>query len=89
MVHWRREWKITSVFLPRELHEQYEKAKNDMTLEDGPPKSGVQCATGEEERAMTNSSERMEWLGQSGNNAQLWLCLVVKVKPNAVKNTLA
>ena len=83
------EKQTTTVFLPQEPHKQYEKAKNDMTLEDGPPKSGVQCATGEEERAMTNSSERMEWLGQSGNNAQLWLCLVVKVKPNAVKNTIA
>ena len=25
-------------------------------------------------------------LSKSGNNAQLWLCLVVKVKSNAVKN---
>ena len=27
VVHWRREWKTTSVFLPWERHEQYEKAK--------------------------------------------------------------
>ena len=27
MVHWRREWQTTSVFLPWEPHEQYEKAK--------------------------------------------------------------
>ena len=27
VVHWRREWQITSVFLPWEPHEQYEKAK--------------------------------------------------------------
>ena len=27
MVHWRREWHTTLVFLPREHHEQYEKAK--------------------------------------------------------------
>ena len=27
MVHWRREWQNTSVFLPWEPHEQYEKAK--------------------------------------------------------------
>ena len=26
-VHWRREWQTTSVFLPWEPHEQYEKAK--------------------------------------------------------------
>ena len=27
VVHWRREWQTTSVFLPREPHEQCEKAK--------------------------------------------------------------
>ena len=26
---------------------------------------------------------------QSGNDAQMWMCLVVKVKPNAVKNNIA
>ena len=31
------------------------------------------------------ASERMKWLGQSGNRAQLCTCLVVKVKSNAVK----
>jgi len=25
--HWRREWQTTSVFLPWEAHEQYEKTK--------------------------------------------------------------
>ena len=33
--------------------------------------------------------ERMKQLGQSGNNAQLWMCLVVKVKSDAVKNNIA
>ena len=32
--------------------------------------------------------ERMKRLGQSGNDAQLWMCLVVKVKSNAVKNSI-
>ena len=27
VAHWRKEWETTSVFLPREPHEQYEKAK--------------------------------------------------------------
>ena len=27
VVHWRMEWQTTSVFLPLEPHEQYEKAK--------------------------------------------------------------
>ena len=30
----------------------------------------------------------MKWLGQSGNDAQLWKGLVVKVKSNAVKNNI-
>ena len=30
--------------------------------------------------------ERMKHLGQSGNDAQLQMCLVVKVKSDAVKN---
>ena len=33
--------------------------------------------------------ERMKHLGQSGNDAQLQMCLVVKVKSDAVKNNIA
>ena len=33
--------------------------------------------------------ERMKWLGQSRNDAQMWMCLLVKVKSNAVKNNIA
>ena len=32
---------------------------------------------------------RMNWLGKSQNDAQLWMCLVVKVKSDAVKNNIA
>ena len=32
------------------------------------------------------ASERMKRLGQSGNNAQLYTCLVVKVKSDAIKS---
>ena len=31
MVHWRREWHTTLVFLPREHYEQYEKEKRHNT----------------------------------------------------------
>ena len=37
MVHWRREWQTTSVFLPWEPHEHYEKQK-DRTLKDELPR---------------------------------------------------
>ena len=30
----------------------------------------------------------MKQLGQSGNDSQLWMCLVVKVKSNAVRNNI-
>ena len=33
--------------------------------------------------------ERIKQPGQSGNDAQLWMCLVVKVKSNTVKNNTA
>ena len=33
--------------------------------------------------------ERMKQLGQSGIDAQLWMCLVVKVKSDAIKNNSA
>ena len=40
--------------------------------------------------AIINSSRQNEALGhQSRNDAQLWMCLVVKVKSNAVKNNTA
>ena len=46
----------------------------------------VQYATGEQQR---NSSRKNEELGQSRNNAQLWMCLVAKVKSDAVKTNIA
>ena len=51
VVYRRRKWQPTLVFLPGELHGQYEKAQKDE-----PPKlEGAQYATGEEQRAITNS----------------------------------
>ena len=33
--------------------------------------------------------ERMKRLGRSGNDTRLWMCLVVKVTSDAVKNNIA
>ena len=33
--------------------------------------------------------ERMKLLGQSGNNTQLWIFLMMKVKSDAAKNSIA
>ena len=60
MVHWRREWQTTSVFLPGEPHEQYEKAKY-RTLKDELPRSvGVQYATGDQWRNNSRKNEETE-----------------------------
>ena len=40
---------------------------------------GDQHVTGEEWRAITNSSRKNDVAGQSGNDTQLWMRLVVKV----------
>ena len=81
MVHWRREWQTTSVFLPWEPHEQYKKAK-DMTPEAEPPRLvGMQYATGEQQR---NSSRKNEEttpkekhplvVRVSGGESKVWCC---------------
>ena len=44
---------------------------------------------GKSEGQLLMAPERMEMLGQSGNDAQLWMCLVLKVKSNAIKNNIA
>ena len=65
--------------------EEYERQK-DMTSKDEPSRSvGGQYATEEERRNSSGKNEeaalKQEWI-------QLWMCLVVKVKSDAVKNIL-
>ena len=65
------------------------KRQKDMTPKDEPPRSeGVQYATGEELRTTTKGSRRMKRWGQSGCDAQLWMCLVMTVKSDAVTTEL-
>ena len=62
------------------------KRQKDTTMEDEPLRSeSIQYATGQDWR---NRSKRMTRLGQRGNDAQLWICLVVKVKSDAIKKIL-
>jgi len=89
LVHWRRKWQPTPVFLPGEHHGQYERQQG-MTLEDEPrlPPQGWKVSSmllGKTREQLLKASERIKWLGQSGNDVQLYL--VMKVKSNAVKNT--
>ena len=60
MVHQRREWQTTSVFLPPEPHKQYNKAKN-RTLKDELPRSvGAQYTTGDQWRNNFRKNEETE-----------------------------
>ena len=51
------------------------KGQKDMTPKDESPRSkGVQDAMGKSRGELFRAPERMKQLGQSGNNAQLWMC---------------
>ena len=63
------------------------KRQKDMTLEDELPRSKVSSMLlGKSGGQLLIAPEGMQLLGQSGNDTQLWMCLVVKVKSDAVKN---
>ena len=67
------------------------KRQKDMIPEDESSRSEVaQNMPLENSRGqLLTAPERMKWLGQTGNDTQLWICLVVKVKSDAVKNNIA
>ena len=68
----------------------YIKTQKYMTLKDELPRSeGAQYATWEEERAITNNSRKNEGAGPKWKQRWLWMCLWIKVKSNAVKNSAA
>ena len=57
--------------------------QNDMTLENEYPRLvGIQYAAGKRQET---APERMKRMSKRGNDAQLWMCLVVKVKSDAVR----
>ena len=60
VVHWRREWQTTSVFLPWEFHEQYEKAKRWDTERWTPQSVGAQYATADQWRRNSRKNEETE-----------------------------
>ena len=64
----------------------YEKTKHYDTRNEPPRSEGVQYATGKEQRSSTRKTKK---LGQSRSDSQLWMHLVVKVKPDAVKKNIA
>ena len=64
--------------------------QKDKILEDELPKSKVfSMLLGKSGGRLLIAPEGLQQLGQSGNNTPLWMCLVVKVKSDAVKNNIA
>ena len=62
--------------------------QKDMTLKDEPSRlEGIQYATGKGREQLLIAPVRKQ-LCQSGNDTQLWMCLVMKVKSNAIKNSI-
>ena len=82
VVHQRREWQTTSVFLPWEPHEQYEKAKRQDTLREELPRSvGAQYAPGDQWRNNSRKNEGMEpkqkqcpAVDVTGDRSKVWCC---------------
>ena len=54
MIHLRREWQTTLVYLPRDPHEWYKRRKDTTPKDESPRSEGVKYATGEKWR-ITNS----------------------------------
>ena len=67
------------------------KRQKDMTLEDAPPqvRKCPICYWGRTGGQLLIALERMKQLGQSRNDAKLWMCLVVKLKSDTLKNNTA
>ena len=65
------------------------KRQKDMTVEDEPPGQKVSnMLPGKHGGQLLIASGRMNRLGQSKNDTQLWICLAAKVKSDAVKNDI-
>ena len=60
VVHWRREWQTTSVFMPWEPHEAYERQNDRLLTEELPRSEDVQYATGDQWRNNSRKNEGME-----------------------------
>ena len=81
IVHWRREWQTTSVLLPWEPHEQYEKIKYRTLKGEIPRLVGAQYATGDQWRNSSRKNEETEpkqnqhpVVDVTGDRSKVWFC---------------
>ena len=81
VVHCRSEWQTTSVFVPWEPHEQYEKAKWKDTERNSPGQKGLNMLL---EISGEITPERMKGWSQSKNNTQWWVGLVIEARSGAI-----
>ena len=64
--------------------------QKDITREDEPLRLvHVQMLSGKSRGQLLIAPEKNEAAGQRGDDDQLWMCLVVKVKYDAIKNNTA
>ena len=64
--------------------------QKDITREDEPQRLvHVQMLSGKSRGQLLIAPEKNEAAGQRGDDDQLWMCLVVKVKYDAIKNNTA
>ena len=88
MVRWRKKWQATPVFLLQEPYKQYVTAKRYDARKWTFQVWRYPICYWRREEGITIDPERMEWLGQSRNDFQLWMCQVVKVKADLLKNNI-
>ena len=86
---WRREWQTTP-YISYENPMNCIKRQKDMTPKDEPPGQKVSdVLLGKSRGQLLTAPERTKRPGQSRNDAQLRICLVMKAKSDAVNNSFA
>ena len=86
VVHGRREWQTTPVFLPWEQWTVWKGKKIGHWKMNSP---GLLAPNMLLEKTREITPERMKRWSQSENNAQLWMWLVMEVKSDTVKSSIA
>ena len=87
MVHWRKKWQPTPYSYKGNPMNGMKRQK-DMTLDEPPSQKVSNILLGKHGGQLLIASGRMKRLGQSRSDAQLWMCLVVKVKFDAVSENI-
>ena len=81
VLHWRREWQTTSVFLPWDAMNSMKRQNNGIPREELPRSVGAQYATRDQWRNNSRKNEEMEpkqkWypvVDVTGDRSKVWCC---------------